>query len=49
MSDFLDDDLADEDAAYDRVREDGWGHGDITARTYLDDEGRYRGPKDEVG
>ena len=39
----------DDEGGYDRLREDGWAHADITARTFLDDDGRYRGAKAEVG
>ena len=38
----------DDEGGYDRLREDGWTHADITARTFLDDDGRYRGVKDEA-
>ena len=47
MTDPFDRFLDDEDAAYDRIREDGYSHTDIAHRTFLDDEGRYAGPKDE--
>ena len=38
----------DDEGGYDQLREDGWTHADITTRTFLDDDGRYRGAKAEV-
>ena len=38
----------DDEGGYDQLREDGWTHADIMGRTFLDDDGRYRGPKDRT-